>query len=67
MDISDSIRLISGAVLIAIGVPLYYLSRYLLPLEKNQQRIAHGLKVIGIVWMSIGVILYLVVLLTHIF
>ena len=66
MDITDTIRLISGALLIAIGVPLFYLARYLLASEENKKRIARGLKVVGIVWMSVGVILYLVVLLTHI-
>ena len=66
MDITDTIRLISGAVLIAIGVPLFYLARYLLASEENKKRIARGLKVVGIVLMSVGVILYLVVLLTHI-
>jgi len=66
MDTVDIIRLVSGAVLIAIGVPLFTLVRYLLASEENKKRIARGLKVIGIVWMSIGVILYLAVLLTHI-
>jgi hypothetical protein len=66
MDI-DTIRLVSGAVLIAIGVPLFSLARYLLASEEKKKRIARGLKVIAIVWMSIGVILYLAVLFTHIF
>jgi len=63
----DTIRLVSGAILIAIGVPLFSLARYLLAAEEKKKRIARGLKVIAIVWMSIGVILYLAVLFTHIF
>ena len=66
MDI-DTIRLVIGAVLIAIGVPLFYLARYFLAPEENKKQIARGLKVIAIVWMSIGVILYLAVVITHIF
>jgi hypothetical protein len=63
---TDTIRLVSGAVLIAVGVPIFNLARYLLAPKESKKRIAQGLKVIGIVWMSVGVILYLVVLLTHI-
>ena len=66
MDI-DTIRLVIGAVLIAIGVPLFTLARYLLAPEEKKKRIARGLKFIAIVWMSIGVILYLSVLFTVIF
>jgi hypothetical protein len=51
-----------GAVLIAIGVPLFYLARYFLAPEDEKKRRAKGLKVIGVVWMSVGVIIYLVVL-----
>jgi hypothetical protein len=67
MDITDTIRLVSGAVLISVGVPLFYLARYLSAPEEKKKRIAQSLKVISIVWMSVGVIFYLIVLLTHIF
>jgi predicted membrane channel-forming protein YqfA (hemolysin III family) len=67
MDVTDSIRLVSGVVLISVGVPLFYLARYLLAPEEKKKRIALSLKVISIVWMSVGVIFYLIVLLTHIF
>ncbi len=63
----DTIRLVIGAVLIAIGVPLFSVAGYLLASEEKKKRIARGLKVIAIVWMSIGVILYLAVLFTYIF
>jgi hypothetical protein len=67
MDITDTIRLVSGAVLISVGVPFFYLARYLLAPEEKKKRIAQSLKFISIIWMSVGVIFYLVVLFTHIF
>jgi hypothetical protein len=66
MDTTDLVRLVIGAVLITIGVPLFYLARYLLASQENKKRIAQGLKIIGIVWMSAGVILYLAVFFTHV-
>ena len=66
MDITDTIRLVSGAVLISVGVPSFYLARYLLAPEEKKKRIAQSLKVISIIWMSVGVIFYLDVLFTHI-
>ena len=60
----NTIHLVLGAVLIAIGVPLFSLARYLLASEENKKRIARGLKVIALIWMSMGVILYLAGLFT---
>jgi uncharacterized protein YjeT (DUF2065 family) len=67
MDTSDTVRLISGAVLIAVGVPLFFLAKYLLASEENKKRIARSLKIVGMIWMSVGVILYLVTFLIDIF
>jgi uncharacterized protein YjeT (DUF2065 family) len=67
MDTTNTICLVSGAILIAIGVPLLFVARYLLASEENKKRIARSLKIIGIIWMSVGVVLYLVTLLTNIF
>jgi hypothetical protein len=66
MDTSDAIRILIGAVLIAIGIPLFQLARYLLAPEETKKRIAQGLKVIGVAWVVVGLILYLVVLLTNV-
>ena len=66
MDTSDAIRILSGAVLIAIGIPLFQLARYLLAPEETKKRIAQGLKFIGVAWVVVGLILYLVVLLTNV-
>ena len=66
MDTTDAIRLVSGAVLITVGVSIFYLARYLSASEENKKRIAQALKIIGIVWISAGAIFYLVVLLTHV-
>jgi hypothetical protein len=65
MDVSGLILWTMGAVMIAIGVPLFYLGRYLLAPEDEKKRKAWGLKVIGIVWMAVGVLIYLVVLITR--
>jgi len=67
MDLSDTIRLVAGAALISVGVPVFFLARYLLAPEEKKKRIARGLKAIGIIWMSAGVMLYLAVLFTHVF
>ena len=53
-------RWVIGAILIAIGVPLYFLARYFEASEESKKRRIRDLKGIAIVWMSVGVILYLV-------
>ncbi|HTY82437.1 MAG TPA: hypothetical protein VMB24_06605 [Dehalococcoidales bacterium] len=63
---ADTIRILSGAVLIAIGVPVIALSRYFLAREANKRRSAQALKIMGTIWVAVGVILYLAVLLTHV-
>ena len=62
----DTVRWITGAVLIAVGVPLFFLARYFEAPENKKQQRARMLKLIGIVWMAVGVLLYLVNLLTHV-
>jgi hypothetical protein len=64
MDNNSLIRLMIGAVLIAIGVPVFYLARYFLASEDKKKRMARGLKIISVIWMSVGLILYIVVLVT---
>ena len=46
MDI-DTIRLVIGAVLIAIGVPLFTLARYLLAPEEKKKRMENMRKVVS--------------------
>jgi hypothetical protein len=61
----DTIRIVIGAVLIAIGIPTFGLARYFSASEEKKKRIVLGLKIIGILWMLIGVILYIIAFLTH--
>jgi len=65
MDTNRLIIWVIGAVLIAIGLPLYYLARYFEASEDKKKRRARDLKGIAILWMSAGVIIYLVVLITR--
>jgi ACR3 family arsenite efflux pump ArsB len=64
MDTSSAIRMVIGAVLIAIGLPLYTLARYFSAPKDKKNQIARNMKVIAITWMLVGVLLYLVVLIT---
>jgi uncharacterized membrane-anchored protein len=64
MDTSSAIRIAVGAVLIAIGLPLYALARYFSAPEDKKNQMAKAMKVIAITWVAVGVLLYLVVLIT---
>ena len=63
MDSSQLVLWAMGVVLISVGVPLFYFARYLLAPESAKVRRAKALKAIGIVWMSAGVLIYVVDLL----
>jgi uncharacterized membrane protein YiaA len=64
MDTSSAIRIVIGAVLIAIGLPLFALARYFSAPEDKKNQIAKAMKIIAITWVAVGVLLYLVVLIT---
>jgi len=51
-----------GAMLISIGVPLFFVGRYFAAPEDEKKRKARELKGIAIIWMAVGVALYLLVL-----
>jgi uncharacterized protein YjeT (DUF2065 family) len=59
MDISRLILWSMGVVMIAIGLPLFYLGRYFSAAEDKKKQKARDLKVIGIIWMVAGVLIYL--------
>ena len=61
MTTNNLIVWLMGEVLIAIGVPLFYLARYLSAPEDKKKQNARDLKVIAIVWMAVGVLIYLAV------
>ncbi len=64
---ANAIRLVSGAVLIAVGAPVFFLAKYLLAPEESKKRLARRLSVIGIAWMAVGIVLYLFVLFDSVF
>jgi hypothetical protein len=53
-----------GVVMIAIGLPLFYVARYLLAPEDKKKQKARDVKVIGIIWMIVGVMIYLGILIS---
>jgi uncharacterized membrane-anchored protein len=65
MDTSSAIRIVIGAVLIAIGLPLFALARYFSAPENKKNQTVLDIKIIAITWVSVGVLLYLVVLITN--
>ena len=67
MDTFGSINLLMGVVLIGIGVPLFYLARYLSAPEDKKKQKVRSLKVIAIVWMAVGVLIYLGLIIPRLF
>jgi hypothetical protein len=62
MDTTSLIYWSMGVVLIGIGLPLYYVARYLSAPEDKKKQKARDLKVIAIIWMAVGMMIYLGVL-----
>jgi heme/copper-type cytochrome/quinol oxidase subunit 2 len=65
MDINKLVVWLMGVVLIAIGLPLFYLGRYFRAPEDEKKQKAGYLQVIGIIWMAAGVLVYIAVLLSR--
>jgi len=65
MDTSNAVRIIIGAVMIAVGIPLFALARYFSAPADKKNQMARVMKIIAITWVSAGILLYLVVLITH--
>lgn len=59
MDTSSTIRIVIGAMMIAIGLPLFALARYFSAPEHEKNQRIRGIKIIAITWISAGVVLYL--------
>jgi len=62
MDVTELIIWMIGAMLIAIGLPLFYLGRYLSAPESEKKRKVRDIKIIAVVWMAVGVLIYIRVL-----
>jgi heme/copper-type cytochrome/quinol oxidase subunit 2 len=64
MDATRLILWTMGVVMIAIGLPLFYIARYFLAPEDKKKQKARDIKVIAVIWMAVGVIIYLGVLIS---
>jgi len=62
MDITKLIIWTMGVVMIAIGLPLFYIGRYFRASEDEKKQKARDVQIIAIVWMAVGVIIYISVL-----
>ena len=65
MDTTSLVIWLMGVVLIGIGLPLFYVARYLSAPEDKKKQKARDLKVIAIIWMAVGVMIYLGVLIVR--
>jgi hypothetical protein len=59
MDTTALITMAIGAVMIAVGVPLFFIGRYLLSPDDKRKPRASSIKILGIVWMAVGVLIYI--------
>ena len=59
MDTDSLIVMSMGVPLIAIGLPLFAFARYLLAPDDKKPRIARGIKVIAVVFVAAGLLIYL--------
>ena len=64
MDTTRLILWLMGVVMIAIGLPLFYVARYFSAPEDKKKQKARDVKVIGIIWMVVGVMIYLGILIS---
>ena len=64
MDTTRLILWLMGVVMISIGSLLFYVARYLLAPEDKRKQKARDVKVIGIIWMVVGVMIYLGILIS---
>jgi hypothetical protein len=65
MSQAELIRWIIGAMLIAVGLPLFYVGRYLSAPSEEKKRKARDIKIIAIVWIAVGVLIYISALFLH--
>jgi hypothetical protein len=59
MSQAELIRWIIGAALIAVGLPLFYVGRYLSAPSDEKEQKARDIKIIAIVWMAAGFLIYI--------
>ena len=59
MSTNSLIVLSMGVTMIAIGLPLLALARYFSAAEDKKKHIARRMGVIAIVWVTVGLLIYL--------
>ena len=59
---TESIRWIVGAVLVVVGVPVFYIGNYLSAAEGKKKQKAGEVKYLGLIWIAAGALLYLAAL-----
>ena len=59
MSTNSLIVLSMGVTMIAIGLPLLALARYFSAADDKKKHIARGIRVIAIVWVAVGLLIYL--------
>jgi hypothetical protein len=64
MDTTRLILWTMGVVMIAIGLPLFYVGRYFSAPDDQKKQKARDVKVIAIIWMAVGVMIYAGVLIS---
>jgi len=64
MDVTRLILWSMGVVMIAIGLPLFYVGRYLRAPEDEKKQKARDVQIIAIIWMAAGVMIYLGILIS---
>jgi uncharacterized membrane-anchored protein len=65
MDTSSLVVWLMGEVLIAVGLPLFYIARYFSAPEDKKKQKARDLKIIAVVWMAVGVLIYIEVIVSQ--
>jgi hypothetical protein len=53
-----------GVVMIAIGLPLFYLGRYFRAPEDEKKQKARDVQIVAIIWMAAGVLIYMSILIS---
>ncbi|HEX75013.1 MAG TPA: hypothetical protein G4O12_00365 [Dehalococcoidia bacterium] len=54
-----------GVVLIAVGLPLFCIARYFIAAEDKKKQKASDIKNLSILWMAVGVLIYIGVLISR--
>ena len=64
MDTNSLIIWVNGAILIAIGLAVYFLAMYFEATEANRKNRVRDLKIVAILSMLVGALIYIIVLIT---